>query len=48
MLLNVTKGILGFPSQIVDDPVLQLAMPQPDVFPMAEERRLFYVAITRA
>ena len=48
MLLNVTKGILGFPSQIVDDPVLQLAMPQPDEFPFAEERRLFYVALTRA
>lgn len=48
MLLNVTKGLLGFPSQIVDDPVLQLAMPQPDEFPFAEERRLFYVALTRA
>lgn len=48
MILNVTEGLKGFPSQIVDDPVLQLAMPQPDTFPLAEERRLFYVAITRA
>ncbi len=48
MLLNVTEGFLGFPSQIVDDPVLQLAMPEPDPYPMAEERRLFYVALTRA
>ena len=48
MLLNVTEGLMGFPSQIVDDPVLQLAMPEPDEFPFAEERRLFYVALTRA
>jgi DNA helicase-4 len=38
----------GFPSAIVDDPVLALAMPRPDDFPDAEERRLFYVAVTRA
>lgn len=48
MLLNVTDEYMGFPSQIEDDPVLQLAMPQPDPFPCAEERRLFYVALTRA
>lgn len=48
LLLNVTSGIMGFPSQIADDPVLQLAMPEPDQFPQAEERRLFYVALTRA
>ncbi|RLL62891.1 UvrD-helicase domain-containing protein [Paenirhodobacter hankyongi] len=48
MLLNLTEGLMGFPSQIVDDPVLQLAMPEPDGFPFAEERRLFYVALTRA
>ena len=46
MILNVVAG--GFPSQIDDDPVLQIAMPDPDDFPMAEERRLFYVALTRA
>jgi ssDNA-binding Zn-finger/Zn-ribbon topoisomerase 1 len=28
--------------------VLEIAMPHPDPFPMAEERRLFYVALTRA
>src|SRR5262245_14341790 len=41
-------GKLGFPSQIADDPLLELVMPQPEVFPHAEERRLFYVALTRA
>jgi len=48
MLVNVVEGIMGFPSQITDDPVLQLAMPEPDPYPFAEERRLFYVALTRA
>lgn len=48
MLLNVVEGLMGFPSQITDDPVLQIAMPEPDPYPLAEERRLFYVALTRA
>jgi DNA helicase-4 len=47
-LLNVVEDVMGFPSQIDDDPVLLAAMPVPDPFPMAEERRLFYVALTRA
>lgn len=47
-LLNAIGGNRGFPSQIEDDPVLQIAMPAPDDFPFAEERRLFYVALTRA
>jgi DNA helicase-4 len=33
---------------VVDDPVLQLAMPSGDDYEFAEERRLFYVALTRA
>lgn len=48
MLLNVVEGVRGFPSQIEDDPLLQIPMPAPDPYPMAEERRLFYVALTRA
>lgn len=47
-VLNVVQGTKGFPSQIQDDPALQLAMPTPDPYPYAEERRLFYVALTRA
>lgn len=47
-VLNVLQGTRGFPSQIQDDPALQLAMPAPDPYPFAEERRLFYVAMTRA
>lgn len=39
---------LGFPSRVEDDPVLQLAMPSEEAYAHAEERRLFYVAMTRA
>lgn len=38
----------GFPNLRADDPVLALAMPSGDTFPLGEERRLFYVALTRA
>lgn len=38
----------SFPSTRTDDPVLALAMPDGDDFPLGEERRLFYVALTRA
>lgn len=48
MLVNVVEGFRGFPSQIEDDPLLQIPMPMPDPYPMAEERRLFYVGLTRA
>ncbi len=42
------RGTYGFPSAIADDPVLDLAMSDADDFKHAEERRLFYVALTRA
>jgi DNA helicase-4 len=45
---RMTSEMLGFPSRVEDDPVLQLAMPGGDSFEYAEERRLFYVAMTRA
>ena len=45
---GLVSDTYGFPSGVVDDPVLALAMPRPDDYPNAEERRLFYVAITRA
>ena len=40
----------GFPSQMEDDPLLGIVMPpmHGEPFPFAEERRLFYVALTRA
>lgn len=45
---GLATGTYGFPSNVADDPVLDLAMPKPELFPHAEERRLFYVALTRA
>lgn len=48
ILPNLTTGVFGFPSQIDDDPVLTLALAQDDGFAHSEERRLFYVALTRA
>ena len=38
----------GFPNLKSDDSVLELVMPAGDTYPHSEERRLFYVALTRA
>ncbi|MCW0462945.1 UvrD-helicase domain-containing protein [Xanthomonas sacchari] len=38
----------GFPNLRSDDPLLSLVMPAEDPYPLGEERRLFYVALTRA
>lgn len=48
ILPRVTSETLGFPSRVADDPVMQVAMPSGDSHEFAEERRLFYVALTRA
>ena len=48
VILDATSDRMGFPSEIVDDPVLSMVLPEPENFDHAEERRLFYVALTRA
>ncbi|TCK02953.1 DNA helicase-4 [Marinobacterium mangrovicola] len=48
VLLDVSEGNFGVPSRIEDDELLQLVIPFPETYPYAEERRLFYVALTRA
>lgn len=50
LVLDLKDDRMGFPSQIDDDPLLNLALPpmRGHPFPHAEERRLFYVAATRA
>ena len=40
MLVNVTEALMGFPRRKTDDSVLDLAMAEPDPFPMSERRRL--------
>ena len=47
ILLNFKNDKLGFPNQIADDKVLNLVLTNAEDFKFAEERRLFYVAITR-
>lgn len=48
ILINCEEGQNGFPSLIEDDPILGYVLSEEDQFEYAEERRLFYVAITRA
>lgn len=48
IILNAVSDRMGFPSEVVDDPLLNLVLPKPEAFDHAEERRLFYVALTRA
>ena len=48
IILRAASGRMGFPSEIVDDSLLDLVLPEPESFDYAEERRLFYVAMTRA
>ena len=48
ILLEVFSGRTGFPSEIVDDPLLTMVSPEAEPFEHAEERRVMYVAMTRA
>jgi DNA helicase IV len=48
VVLGLEAGEYGFPSQVSDDPVLGMVLAEPEPHPHAEERRLFYVALTRA
>ncbi|MCJ7816116.1 MAG: UvrD-helicase domain-containing protein [Xanthomonadales bacterium] len=48
LVTDLVSGKLGFPSVIVDDPTLHLVLSEPERYPNAEERRLLYVALTRA
>ena len=47
-ILNCNSGLYGFPSLVSDDPVLDYVLSDPEHFEYAEERRVFYVGITRA
>ena len=48
VILGVCAGKHGFPTEIADDPLLDLVLAEPESQPNAEERRLLYVAMTRA
>ena len=48
VILDVCSGKYGFPSEISDDPILEIVLNKRELYPNAEERRLMYVAMTRA
>lgn len=47
IVINLENGIFGFPNQMSDDPLMRYVIKKSDQFKYAEERRLFYVALTR-
>lgn len=48
IVLGLEKGKHGFPPEKTTHPLLELLLPKKEAFAHAEERRLFYVALTRA
>ena len=48
VVLGLCAGKYGFPTELADDPLLDLVLPAAETHPHAEERRLFHVAMTRA
>ena len=50
VVLDLRDNRYGFPCRVEDDPLLGIVMPPIHgyPYPFAEERRLFYVALTRA
>lgn len=48
VVMDVQQDNRGFPSTIEDDPVIRLVSPESESYEHAEERRIFYVALTRA
>jgi DNA helicase IV len=48
ILLRLEGGEYGFPSLVKDDPIIRFVLPEPEPMDLSEERRLLYVALTRA
>ena len=47
ILINLSNDILGFPSKMIASKIFNKILPTPDRYRYSEERRLFYVALTR-
>lgn len=47
IVVDVNHDLYGFPSRIEDEPLFDLVLPNSESYEYAEERRLFYVAVTR-
>lgn len=48
IITHCNGGKYGFPTELSDDPILKLVVSSVDTFENGEERRLFYVALSRA
>lgn len=48
IVLGLRDGASGFPCKRATLPILEALLPNQEAYPFAEERRLFYVALTRA
>lgn len=47
IILKLQNDLLGFPNKMTDDPIISLLLSDNEEYKFAEERRLFYVALTR-
>jgi len=47
ILINLTDGLYGFPNKIINSKLIEELHPSDKSYLFAEERRLFYVALTR-
>lgn len=47
-IINNKKSRMGFPSKVQDSPILNILLDNSEQFSYAEERRLYYVSLTRA
>ncbi len=47
IVINLSDGVLGMPNKIKNNNILKYVNNNKDIFPFEEERRLFYVALTR-
>ncbi|WP_158678219.1 UvrD-helicase domain-containing protein [Pseudoalteromonas sp. T1lg23B] len=48
IMMGLYEGSTGFPTSRAIQPLMDAMLPSRETFPFAEERRLFYVALTRA
>ena len=48
IVLNMNDDLMGMPAQRENDPLIDILLSGQEPYPFAEERRLFYVALTRA
>ena len=47
IIINMDDKVMGFPSKLEDEKILKYVIKSKIIYPFEEERRLFYVALTR-